>query len=103
MAVEFARRAELPPSITLLTDPSRASYEAAGLKRGLARTLFDPQGFKNFLGAYKKGFRQGATKGDPWQQGGSLVVAQGGQVLYRYVSSTPGDHATPATLLRHLP
>jgi hypothetical protein len=103
MAAGFARHAGLPPSLTLLTDPSLASYEAAGLKRGVGRTLFRLDGLKNFLRANQHGFHQGRTKGDPWQQGGSLVVGKGGQVLYRYVSSTPGDHASPKTLLQHLP
>ena len=57
----------------------------------------------NFLHARQKGFKQGRTQGDPWQQGGSLVIAPGGEVLYHYVSATPGDHAPPEELLRHVP
>jgi hypothetical protein len=59
-------------------------------------------GLKNFLGARKKGFHQGRTQGDPWQQGGSLVVRPGGQVLFRYASKVPGDHVSPQTLLHEL-
>ena len=45
------------------------------------------------------GFRQGKVRGDPWQQGGVLVVLPGGRVVYRYLSSAAGDHPAPAAVV----
>ena|SRR5579859_4505440 len=101
MAKAFAARAGLPPSVTLLTDPTLASYAAAGLKRSALLTL-GPRGWLPFIRTLKKGFRQGRTAGDPWQQGGALVIAQGGEVLYRHVSTNPSDQADPASLVATL-
>jgi hypothetical protein len=44
------------------------------------------------LRATKAGFRQGKTQGDPWQQGGVLVVRRGGALEWGYASATAGDH-----------
>ena len=102
MAKAFAAHAGLPESVTLLTDPTRQSYLAAGLKRGVLMTL-GPRGWLAFARTWKKGFRQGRTAGDPWQQGGALVVAKGGEVLYRHLSTGPSDQADPRTLVSSLP
>lgn len=102
MAKAFAAHAGLPESVTLLTDPTRQSYLAAGLKRGVLMTL-GPRGWLAFIRTLKKGFRQGRTAGDPWQQGGALVLGKDGQVLYRYVSVGPSDQADPRALVAALP
>ena len=102
MAKDFAAKMHLPPEMTVLTDPKLESYRLAGLRRSALRTL-SPIAFFYFLRATFKGFRQGKTKGDSWQQGGSLVIGQGGRVLLRQVSAGPGHHAQPAKLLAALP
>ncbi len=102
MAKAFAARAGLPDSVTLLTDSTRQSYLAAGLKRGVLMTL-GPRGWLAAVRTWKKGFRQGRTAGDAWQQGGAVVVAKGGQVLYRHLSTGPSDQADPRTLVSSLP
>lgn len=101
MAKDFAAKAGLPASVTLVTDPSRQSYVAAGLKRSALLTL-GPKGWIPFLRTLKRGFRQGPIRGDPWQQGGALVVARGGEVLYRQVSTGPSDQADPTSLVAAL-
>jgi hypothetical protein len=98
MAKSWAEHNGFPPSVAVLTDPTRKAYELAGLKRSAAATL-GPRAAMNFLRALRRGFRQGRIKGDPWQQGGSLVVRPGGKVVFRHVSSAPGDHAGASTLL----
>lgn len=75
------------------TDPSLAAYRAAELKRGVART-FDPRALGKTVSAFMQGHRQGRTQGDPWQQGGVLVVAPGGEVRFHHASERPGDNAT---------
>jgi hypothetical protein len=101
MAKAFAEHTGFAPSVHMLTDPQREAYNAAGLKRSLFATL-GLKGLLNFIRANKKGFRQGRTKGDPWQQGGSLIVKPGGKVIWKYVSEAPGDHVSPEELLAKL-
>ncbi len=102
MARGFAERAQLPPSATLVTDPTLQSYVKAGLKRSALLTL-GPRGWLPFIRTMRRGFKQGRIQGDPWQQGGALVIAPGGKVLYRYVSARPSDQPAPVALLGALP
>ena len=88
MAQDFVEQFNV--SFPVLTDPRRSSYKLAGLKRsfGLGRAT---------LGRAKRaiqgGYRQGMTAGDPWQQGGVLVIHTDGRLLYRHVDDGAGDHA----------
>jgi hypothetical protein len=45
------------------------------------------------LRARRAGFRQTKVEGDPWQLGGTLVVAPGDRVLYAYANRSPQDEA----------
>lgn len=85
----------------LYTDPSLAVYRAAQLKRGVRRTL-DPRAIGKTVSAFMQGHRQGRTQGDPWQQGGVLVVAPDGQVKWHHASERPGDNATAADILANI-
>lgn len=73
-------------------DKLRESYRHLGFKRGVAATLFNWKSLKHMIRSWKKGHRQGAALGDPWQQGGVLVVAQGGKALYGFAAQEAGDH-----------
>jgi hypothetical protein len=101
MAKSFAEHVGFPPSVRFLTDPKREAYQAAKLKHSMLATL-GPRAAANFLRAFRKGFRQGRTQGDPWQQGGTLIVRPGGEVAWKYVSEEPGDHPAPETILAKL-
>jgi hypothetical protein len=72
------------------TDPRRESYRHLGFVRSW-KALLDPRTFRFGLRAFRKGFRQGPTQGDPHQQGGVLVVEAGGKPVYGYASEVPGD------------
>src|SRR5262245_52760613 len=85
----------------IYTDPSLEVYKAAGLKRGVLKTL-NPIGAIRSIGTLRRGFRQGRTQGDSWQQGGVLVIAPGGDVLWTHASEGPGDNATPDQILAAL-
>ena len=61
------------------------------MKYGRLRT-FSPGAIAETVRAVKAGFRQRKTMGDPWQQGGALVVRKGGEVAFAYSSDNPGDH-----------
>lgn len=102
MAKSWAAYVGFPPSVAVLTDPSRKAYDLAGLKRSRILTLFSPLAQARWLRARLHGFRQGRVAGDAWQQGGALVVLPDGKIPYRFVSLGPGDHPSPSALLAAL-
>ena len=87
--------------VPVFTDPSKASFNAAGMKHGRLRT-FAPGALGQTVDAWKAGFRQRKTMGDPWQQGGALVVRPDGQVVYSYSSDDPGDRVPIGEVLTAL-
>lgn len=87
---------------SIYTDPSLKTYEAAGLIRSVRATV----GIRSLKAGVKSlvaGERQGPRQGDPWQQGGALVVSSEGQVLFSQQSSAGGDNVSPAELIGALP
>ncbi len=96
MARAFAE--EIGLTTPLYTDPSRRSYALAGFKRGVFATL-TLSGLAHAARAHKKGFHQTATRGDPWQQGGVLVVERGGRLGYVHRDSEAGDLAPNEEIL----
>ncbi len=81
-------------------DPSRRTYQALRFRRG-PWTVLSPAVFANARRAGNKGFRQGATQGDAWQQGGVLVARKGGAPEYFFASEVAGDHPPVAVVLEH--
>jgi AhpC/TSA antioxidant enzyme len=102
MAKAFVDRLKLAGEARVLTDPGRASYRLAGFRRGVWATL-GPRALVNLFRALRKHLGTGKIEGDAWQQGGSLVVARGGEVLFRYASGHQGDHVAPQKLVAALP
>jgi hypothetical protein len=82
-SAEQARRfqTKVAPDVPVYTDPARRSYGALGLKRSVRATL-GPTSAAAFVGATLRGHRQTSLAGDPWQQGGLLLLARGGRVLF---------------------
>jgi len=101
MAKAFAQEMALPPGMRVLTDPKREAYRLAGFRHGLWSTLA-PAAILDNLRARKKGFRQTKTAGDPLQQGGTLVIAPGGEILFRHASARQGDHPPPEQVVAAL-
>ena len=89
-AAEFA--VDAGQGLRVLADPELASFRAAGLERGVLRTL-GPRSAGNVLRAFRAGHRQQAVAGDLWQQGGTLVLGPHGVVRYHHVSKATADHA----------
>ena len=85
----------------VFTDPGRETYAAAGLRRSVGSSV-NLRTMRHAARARKRGHRQGAVQGDAWQQGGVLVIATGGEILFRYVSREAGDHPEPDDLLEVL-
>ena len=90
-----------PDTVVFLTDPEKQAYKALSLLRGMG-------GMRAFglvgsgVRAFRAGHRQSKTQGDPLQQGGVFVVAQGGQLLYEQRSKAAGDHAEVEAVLESL-
>ena len=85
----------------IYTDPSLAVYRAAELERGLLKT-FSPLAIGKTLSALGRGARQGRTQGDAFQQGGVLVIAPGGKLVWRHISKFAGDNARAAKVVAAL-
>lgn len=94
MAADFVRQFSVPYPV--FTDPERRSYQAAGMKRNFGLGL---KTLSRGLRAVRQGHSQGRTKGDPWQQGGVLLVDTGGAIRWQHTDSDAGDHASMASVL----
>jgi len=75
----------------LVTDPSLRTFQAAGLAYGWRRT-FGPRTVLKGIRAFARGFRQGARRGDPFQQGGTFVLGPGDRVCFEWRDRFAGDH-----------
>ena len=86
--------------LTLLVDPDRKTYEAAGAKMAGVTDLFSPRvalrGLKAVAG---ERVVQGRTIGHPAQLGGVLVIAPGGKVVWSHLANDAGDNPPNATVL----
>ena len=87
----FRELLELPADLPIVSDEKLVSYRAAHLRRGIM-TVLDPRSAKNAVRAFAGGFRQGKKQGDETQQGGVMVVARDGEIVYRHESRFVGDH-----------
>lgn len=88
MAAAFARDHAGPHAV--LSDVARRTFQAAGMKRGLA-SMLRLRLFVNVVRGMRAGFRQGKVQGDPWQQGGVLVFDRGGRLLHQQLDAVGGD------------
>ena len=76
---------------TVLTDPDLVTYRLIGARSGILNTL-GPRTWGAGLRAFRRGARQGAVRGHPFQQGGVLVVTPQGEVVFQHISRAAGDH-----------
>lgn len=74
-----------------LVDTEKRTYKALALAHGVSSTI-TAAGSLRALGALSRGHFQTTTKGDPYQQGGVLVVAAGGRPVFFQRSEFAGDH-----------
>ncbi len=86
------------PDFPVYTDPSRKLYEEAGFRRD-AGAYLSMEAVRSVLRAFRGGFRQARTRGDPWQQGGVLVFDAHGHIAWKHVSRALGDHPDPAQVV----
>lgn len=76
-----------------LVDTSKETYRALGFRHGVRSTM-NPESMARGVDAMARGFRQVDTQGDPFQQGGTLVVAAGGRPVLFQRARFAGDHAS---------
>ncbi|MGM0576399.1 MAG: peroxiredoxin-like family protein [Myxococcota bacterium] len=94
MARDFASRFDV--SFPLWTDPSRQTYRALGMKRAFGLGLKSLVRGRRAMAA---GHRQGRTQGDPWQQGGAVVITPRGEVIWSHVDEGAGEEIPVEDLL----
>jgi hypothetical protein len=82
----------------LWVDPEMKAYRAAGLRRGLTKTV-SRRSLGHLWRAMRGGFRQTKIQGDPWQLGGAFVITPQGKTVYQQISREAGDHASVPELL----
>ena len=85
----------------LLVDPSLRAYEAAELAYGVGKT-FHPRAILRGMAAFRQGFRQGARRGKPYQQGGTFVLGPADRVRFEWRDRFAGDHPAMAGVLAAL-
>ena len=90
-----------PGEVTFFTDPDKEAYEALSLVHGVGGVSGLGM-LASGVRAWKKGYRQGRTKGDPLQQGGVFLIQKGGGAVFEQRSKTAGDHAEIDAVLESL-
>ena len=83
--------------VTVVTDPSLASYRAAGLARP---RFFGWRTPIETLHAFAAGYWQRRRAGDVMQLGGAFLVDDAGRVVYSHRSQSPGDLADPNDIVQ---
>ncbi|HVO30807.1 MAG TPA: peroxiredoxin-like family protein [bacterium] len=87
--------------LPLFTDPKKKTYDAFGMTRGVTRVI-GPGVLLRGLKTLKNGFRQGATQGDPFQNGGIVVVDAKGNETFRFVQQAAGEFVEPEKILEEV-
>ena len=77
----------------IYVDATGHSYAAAGLVRTGPLGMLRPRMIAEAFRARRRGFRQGKVTGDPWQLGGTLVIAPRNRVVYAWRNRGPEDDA----------
>jgi hypothetical protein len=83
---------------TVVTDPERESYQAAGFERGYGRTFLNTASPRAYLQARSAGHRITGLFGDLTQLGGVVVTRPPVRLEYLHRSEFAGDHPDPDDL-----
>ena len=84
------------PGLTIVTDPSRAVFGAAGLRRP---RLLGPRAAWEALREVAAGYRPHRAAGDRRQLGGACLIDGHGRIVYVRSSRSPGDLIDPADIV----
>ena len=99
----FARhfKETFAPDCEVLTDPSTATYQLLGARRGFW-TTWTLRSLPATIRALRHGFRQSHTQGYAFLQGGVAIVDSTGAVRWSFVSRFAGHHPSPANIVATL-
>ena len=87
---------------TCVVDPEHNLYHALGLGRLRWYEWLRPELWRNYIGAWRRGSRQGKVTGDIVQLPGVVVVDPGRRVRWLHRARTIGDYPPVATVLAEL-
>lgn len=82
-------------------DPELSTYRALEARHGFF-TSANPRTWLYSVRVLWRGFRQGRTQGEVYQQGAVAIVLPDGRMPYLYLSAVAGDHPEPHTILEAL-
>jgi hypothetical protein len=95
----FLERQDLSDkNVTVVTDPTLRSHQAAQLDRSSWATI-GPRAVKDAVVAFARGYRQTGIEGDRLQQGGVVLLDREGKVAFHHSNPSLGAHADAAKLL----
>lgn len=99
-AALMAGDADRPPlGYPCVVDPDHHVYRVLGLGRVRWHEWLTPRLWRNYLGAFRRGARQGRVTGDGLQKSGVAVVDPDRTLRWLYRAETVGDYpAIPAVL-----
>lgn len=81
----------LPPNWKLISDPGRALYQLAGLKRGRLGQIFSANSlWRGFVAGVIKGKGIGALEGDGFMMPGAFMWSKG-ELVYEWKPETAGE------------
>ena len=91
-----------PLGFPCVVDPDHNLYRALGLGRVAWYEWATPRLWRNYLGAFRRGARQGRVTGDIHQKPGVAVVGADRTVRWLHRASTVGDYPALDTVLTAL-
>jgi len=86
----------------VVSDPTRAAYQAFGLGSAGWVTLFGPRVVLEYLGLMAKGYRPMGSDSDVHQLGGDFVIDADRRIVFAHRSNDPADRPAAEELLRAL-
>lgn len=78
--------------VEVFCDEDLTAYRLARMKRGVLRTL-GPRAAWNVVRTLARGYLPSGARaqGDPYQQGGLLVVTKAGEIVFHHASDVAGE------------
>jgi peroxiredoxin len=83
-------RAQQDIDLTVYVDPERHAYSALGFRDDVGGSA-NPRMILAAFDAWRRGARQGAMAGHPWQLGGVVIVEPSGEISFVHASRYAGD------------
>jgi hypothetical protein len=99
----FAMKGLPREGVSVVTDPGRDSYKAAGFARSIGRAFLNPGSVRAYRSARREGHQVKGLFGDLTQLGGLMVVEPPARLAYLHRSLFAGDHPDLTEVVAVLP